>query len=165
MLHRIISYTLAGLVEHQLDGRAWVQGYRFRRLPGEYIRGQAGCISVVNHEHQEILVADAAFKRLHGFYIAHEFGHVVDFRSQHALTLSFHTSIGSDLENGIPAAGYWLSHNGESNLGEATADAFGLWIMMTYEDYRPIFAGTPLDTRFTDIVDEIEESLDSLATP
>ena len=34
-----------------------------------YIIGHEGRLAVVNHTTQEITLADAAFKRLHGFYI------------------------------------------------------------------------------------------------
>lgn len=140
----IFTAVIDSLNQQGLDGYTLLSGYRFRRQAGEYLADRPGDIAVVNHTTQEITLADAAFKRLHGFYIIHELGHVVDQRTGRQLTANFHTHIGSDLQNHITAEGYWLNLHAQNDLEEATADAFALQVMSTHAPgYRPVLPTHP----------------------
>jgi hypothetical protein len=164
MLNDILEAVISALDNQGLDGHKLLEGYRFRRQHGEYIIGYEGRVAEVNHEQKVITLADAAFKRLHGFYIIHELGHVVDRRTERNLTARFHTLAGSDFENKKTAPGFWLNLHAESDLEEATADAFALWIMNAYEaDYKPVFAHTPTDAKYEQIGALIVDSVDSVA--
>jgi hypothetical protein len=167
MLNGILEATIGLLDEMGFDGRSLLSGYEFRRHSGEYISedaaGEENRIAVVNHEQQVVTLADAAFKRLHGFYIIHELGHIVDHRTGRQLSAAFHSLAGSDRETGKTAAGYWLNLHAESDLEEATADAFALWVMAGYEPgYKPIFAFTPVTADYAGITTLMAGSLDSL---
>jgi hypothetical protein len=164
---RTISEILTAVIEplNQLgyDGRALLSGYRFQRQHGEYIIGHEGRIAVVNHTAREITLADAAFKRLHGFYIIHELGHIVDRRTGRQLSAAFHSQAGSNQTTRMTAEGYWLNLAAREDLEEATADAFALWIMGTYDTgYRPVFAYTPLTADYDGIEVAMESSLDAI---
>ena len=154
MLNHILASTIEALEGVGVDGRNLLSGYKFRRQHGEHIQGHPGRIAVVNHASQEITLADAAFVRLRGFYIYHELGHVVDARMGRQLTTQFHTLVGSDMVNRQTAVGFWMNQHSQHDLEEATADAFALWVIITYEDgYQPVFAGTPPNTNYERIVD------------
>ncbi|WP_420629963.1 hypothetical protein [Candidatus Leptofilum sp.] len=160
MINHILTSTIEVLEKEGVDGRSLLSGYKFRRQHGEYIQGHPGRIAVINHTRQEIILADAAFLRLRGFSIYHELGHAVDARMKRQLTAEFHTLIGSDMVNRQTAVGFWMNQRSQNDLEEATADAFALWIITTYEDgYRPVFVGTPLDTHFEGIVKTFETAL------
>lgn len=152
MTGAILAAVIDALDRQGMDGQEMLHGYRFRRHHGEHVPDYPGGIAVVNHNTQEITLADAAFKRLHGFYIMHELGHIVDRRTGRQLTETFHTLAGSDQEKRSTAPGFWLNRHAENDLEEATADAFALWIMSIYDrDYRPVFAYTPQTTDYTSI--------------
>jgi len=164
IVSEILATVIESLDQQSLDGRVLLSGYRFRRQPGEYINGNEGHFAYVNHTSQEIILADSAFKRLKGFYIIHELGHVVDQRSNRQLTANFHTLAGSDLDQRITRDGYWLNPRSQQDLEEATADAFALWIMTTYrEGFRPVFGGTPLTANYEEISASLITSLDALS--
>jgi hypothetical protein len=164
MIQELLTTVISALDEQGLDGQALLTGYRFRRQHGEYITGYPGRIAVVNHETQEITLADAAFKRLHGFYIIHELGHVVDRRTGRQLTTTFHNLASSDMEHRSTAPGYWLNLHAEHDLEEATADAFALWILSIYDaGYRPFFAHTPATADYAEITAVLVTSLNSVA--
>lgn len=163
MLEGILTAVIESLNQQGLDGHGLISGYRFFRQPGEYLVDRPGHIAVVNHTSQEIILADAAFKRLRGFYIIHELGHVVDQRTGRDLSTTFHTQIGSDLEKRATADGFWLNLHAENDLEEATADAFALWIMATYAPgYQPIFAYMPLAVDYAGIKAALDVALEVL---
>lgn len=160
----ILNAVVGSLDGEGLNGRQLLEGYRFRRQYGEYITGHDGRIAVVNHDEQVITLADAAFKRLHGFYIIHEIGHVVDRRTERQMSAAFHALAGSDTENRLTAPGYWLNLHAETDLEEATADAFALWIMSTYDaGYKPVFAYTPSAAKYDQIEALLAASVDTVA--
>ncbi len=166
MLDQILTAVIDSLNQQGLDGHALLKGYRFRRQPGEYLVDRPSNITVVNHTTQEIALADAAFKRLHGFYIIHELGHVVDQRTGRQLSATFHALIGSNQQNQTTADGFWLNLHAQNDLEEATADAFALWVMSTSApDYRPVFAYTPQTTKYEGITATMSASLDTLTLP
>lgn len=166
MLGEILTAVFNTLDQKEVDGYALLNGYRFRRQTGEFVDGQTGRIAVVNHSSMIITLADSAFKRLRGFYIFHELGHVVDHRSERQLTENFHALVGSDQPGQTTAEGYWLNLSARDDLEEATADAFALWVMASYaQGYRPVFAFTPLATNYPGIVAAIVTSFDGLAWP
>ncbi|MCA9953083.1 MAG: hypothetical protein H6657_16495 [Ardenticatenaceae bacterium] len=166
MVVEIVTAVINSLNQQGLDGYALLNGYRFRRQAGEYIVDRPGDIAVVNHITQEITLADAAFKRLHGFYIIHELGHVVDQRTDRQLTANFHARIGSDLQNHVTAESYWLNLHAQNDLEEATADALALYVMSTYAPgYRPVFAQTPVTTDFDGIRAAMATTLEEVAAP
>lgn len=163
-LSEILTAVIESLEQQGLDGRGLLSGYRFQRQHGEYIVGRQGRIAVVNHTSQKIILADAAFKRLRGFPIIHELGHVIDQRAERQLSASFHSLVGSDQQARLTAANYWLNLAAKEDWEEATADAFALWVMSTYEaDYRPVFAYTPLTTDYAGIIAAMDTSLDNLS--
>lgn len=166
MLDGILTAVITSLNQQGLDGRTLLSGYRFRRQPGEYVTGHQGRIAVVNHDWQEITLSDAAFKRLHGFYIIHELGHVVDQRTNRQLSATFHAHIGSDLQNQATATGFWLNLPAKNDLEEATADAFALLIVADYSPgYRPVFAFTPVTSDFEGIKAALAITLEAVAQP
>lgn len=166
MLDEIVTAVVGALDLQGLNGRALLDGYQFRRQSGEYLVDRPGDIALVNHATQEITLADAAFKRLRGFYIIHELGHVVDWRTGRQLSATFHARIGSDLENQATADGFWLNLHARDDLEEATADAFALWIMAAYAPgYRPVFAYTPLTADYEGLKAALAASLAALPRP
>ena len=85
MIQEVLSDTFKILEVADLDGEALLTGYKFRRIFGEYVDPDLGKIAIVNHEKNEIWLADAAFQRLGGFYIYHELGHAVDRRLERSV--------------------------------------------------------------------------------
>lgn len=66
----------------------------------------------------------------------------------------------------MTAAGYWLNLAAKEDLEEATADAFALWIMSTYEaGFRLVFVSTPLTADYEGITAALATSLDKLSRP
>ncbi|MAU00486.1 MAG: hypothetical protein CL608_25365 [Anaerolineaceae bacterium] len=166
LLRDILTTVIDALDQQGLDGRSLLSGYRFQRQQGEYIIGHPGRVAVVNHTTQEITLADASFKRLRGFYIFHELGHVIDWRTERQLSTAFHIMVGSDQTQSATADGYWLNQAAEHDLEEAVADAFALWIMSNYGgDYRPVFAHTPVTTDYEGITRTFSTSLKQMALP
>jgi hypothetical protein len=161
---QIRGQTIQALNQAGLDGRELLEGYRFRRFQGEYVDQVEGQLAIVDHEKEEIVLADAAFERHHGFNIYHELGHVVDHRLERRLSQRFHEVAGSDpAQSGdqwLTADGYWLRYHGRDDAEEATADAFALWVMTSQSgSWKPIFYGTPLTVNYDGIVEAIEIAL------
>ena len=167
MLSDILTAVIDSLDRQGLDGRALLSGYRFRRQHEEYITGDhQDWAAVTNHTSQEITLADAAFKRLHGFYIIHELGHVIDQRTERQLSAAFHSLVSSDQQAQITAAGYLLNIAAQKDLEEATADAFALWVMSTYDaGFRVVFVSTPLTADYKGITAALAASLEGLSRP
>ena len=158
LVQGVLARTIKALDEAGYDGRALFAGYRFRRYAGEYVNGVQGQIALVRHNSQEIILGDAAFVRLWGYYIYHELGHVVDKRTGRALSDAFQAQIGGD-GVGTPD-GYWLNDHARGDREEGTADAFALWITMRYTDNpRPVFAHIPNDTDYEQIVSAFETAM------
>jgi len=154
LVRAILDNTLAALADVGLDGAKLLEGYRFKRLAGEFVRPEARIAALVNHSEQIISLGDAAFVRQQGFYIYHELGHAVDHRLGRRLDDQFHKVAGSGYieangdRNWFTADGYWLRPIAHETRSEATADAFGLWVSTVYGgSRRPVFAGisTPID--------------------
>lgn len=158
MVQKTLETTITALDDAGFEGRAIFEGYRFRRYAGEYVNGVEGQIALVRHNSQEIILGDAAFVRLWGYYIYHELAHVVDKRTGRALSDAFQAHVGSD-GAGTPD-GYWLNDHARGDREEGTADAFALWIVMRYTDNpKPVFAGMANDTDYEQIVSAIETAM------
>ncbi len=163
LLSEIITAVTSSLDEQGFDSQTILKGYRFKRQHGEYITDHEGRLAVVNHTTQEITLTDAAFKRLHGFYIIHELGHALDHRTGRQLTATFHNFAGSDMLAQQTAPDFWLNIASETDLEEATADAFALWIMSTHDaGYKPVFAFTPTTTNYEAIIQTFDLSLSNV---
>jgi hypothetical protein len=154
--------TSIALEEAGYDSQKVFSGYRFRRYRGQYVDGKEGRIALVRHHKKEIILADAAFLRLQGFYIYHELGHVADKHTDREINRLFHEKIGSKMSADIKktADGFWLNGHAHHDYEEATADAFALWVIMNYTDnYRPVFAGTPVTTDYEKIIDTFDSTI------
>lgn len=161
---QIRSQTIQALNENGLDGEELLEGYRFHRFLGQYVDHVEGQLAIVDHEKEEIVLADGAFERHHGFNIYHELGHVVDHRLGRQLSQRYHEVAGSDRaqspDNWQTADGYWLRYHGRDDREEATADAFALWVLASQSGtWKPVFYGTPLTVDYNGIVTAIEVAL------
>lgn len=161
MVDDILTRTFQALETAGLDGRSLIGGYQFQRVPGEHIDEELGLVALVNHEEQVIRLADSAFLRLDGFYIYHELGHVVDRQMNRRLSDLFHSQAGEPsqaeqvADSWSTADGYWLRAHGHEDREEATADAFALWVGDQFGMKRPVFAGTPVETEYQQIIDQL----------
>ena len=170
MIHEVLSDTLRVLAAADLDGEELLSGYRFKRIFGEYVDPDVGKIAIVNHEKEEIWLADAAFLRLDGFYIYHELGHAVDNRLKRQLSQAYHTRTGGkfvDRENGEEwqsGDSFWMRPHGRDDREEATADAFALMVTMSETtSKKPVFSGMPADVDYSGIADAVSQSLTEIA--
>jgi hypothetical protein len=171
MIHEALSGTFRILAGAEIDGKTLLSGYRFRRISGEYVDSEEGKIAIVNHEKEEIWLADAAFLRLEGFYIYHELGHAVDRRLERKLSQAYHARTGGklvDRGNGDEWQSgdmFWMRPHGRDDREEATADAFALLVTMSESTSRtPIFSGMPTDVNYNGIADAVSQSLTGIAT-
>lgn len=145
-VHFALATTIGALDEAGLDGRALLNGYRFRRSQGAYLPGELGRTALVQHETREIWLADRALATRSGFHIYHEMGHVVDRRLDQALTREFQRlTLG---EEGVgsrkTADGFWLDKFARDRAEEATADAFALWVILNHTTSpQPVFWNKP----------------------
>jgi hypothetical protein len=168
LVRAILDNTLAALADVGLDGAKLLEGYRFKRLAGEFVRPEARIAALVNHSEQIISLGDAAFVRQQGFYIYHELGHAVDHRLGRRMGDQFHEVAGSGYieTNGdrrwSTADGYWLRPIAQEARGEATADAFGMWVSTVYGgSRRPVFAGISTQVDYDGIVAAVQEALEA----
>lgn len=155
LVDQVLSNSISALDDAGYDGQNLLSGYRFRRQHNEFVDGIDGRIAVVRHNYQEIVLSDSAFKRLQGYYIYHELGHVVDKRLGREPTRRFHEIAGSGKNSGQEetADGFWLNDHAHKDFSEATADAFALWVEMRYtNNSKPVFAHTPVTTDYQEIV-------------
>ncbi|MGB3712951.1 MAG: hypothetical protein WA996_00820 [Candidatus Promineifilaceae bacterium] len=164
MVGKAISDTFNALATIGLDSREILDGYKIRRYDGEYVRDERGLVALVNHGQMEIVLPDAAFKRLNGFSIYHEIGHVLDNQLDRKLTIEFHKEaqdrVGFTDTQSQTAYGYWMRPLAREGREEATADAFALWVTVDHAGMkRPIFAGMPLDVQYDGITQVIEQAL------
>lgn len=164
-VRRALVETIAALDEVGMNGRRLLAGYRFRYQPGETIAGRPNSVALVRHEHQEIILTDAAFRLENGFSIYHELGHVVDNRLRRRLTSGFMeiTGSGDDYrrETGMRVTqGYWVRTQTSHSPYEATADAFAVWVTVVHlQAAGPAFRTTPEDVNFQAIGTAVEASL------
>lgn len=164
MTGRALGDTLDALALVGIDGHELLEGYKFRRYAGEFVRDDRGLVAVVNHEEKVITLSDAAFKRQHGFSIYHEIGHAVDSQLDRNLSLRFHELAGLNSSQGgsmaVTQDGYWMRPIAHKDMEEATADAFALWVTVDNSGMKePIFAGTPLDVQYESISQAVEDAL------
>lgn len=163
---QIMEHTWQALDGAGVDGRALLNGYRFRRAAAEFVPGRERYLAMVNHREMEITLANRAFERLHGFYIYHELGHAVDQQLGRLPSDVYHRIAGQAQEESATASdtwstttGFWLRYNGRDNREEATADAFAWWVMAQAEQPKPFFPGTPPSTDYNQIAGTIEEAV------
>jgi len=165
-VEQIVARTWAAMDSIGLDGQQLLEGYRFRRVAGEFVPGGERLLAVVEHRRMEIVLADGAFKRLHGFYIYHELGHAVDHRLERLPSEAYHRIANQDQAEAAKAGaawstttGFWLRYPGRDDREEATADAFAWWVMAQAGQPKPFFAGTPVTTDYDVIAQTIETAL------
>jgi hypothetical protein len=171
-VQQIMDHTWQALESIGLDGDSLLAGYRFRRLQAEFIPGEERLLAIVDHQTMEIVLADGAFERLHGFYIYHELGHAVDRRLERMLSEAYHQiartgqvdggETGGDAPEWLTTTGFWLRYHGRDDREEATADAFAWWVMAQFGQPKPFFPGTPVTTDYDEIAQTIEEALNQV---
>lgn len=162
LVHETLDNTISALDDAGYDGRSLLAGYRFRRYHGEFVDGKDGRIALVRHNAKEIILADTAFKRLWGFYIYHELGHVVDKRLDRELSRRFITLAGSEtaVDSEVTPDGFWLNEHARTDREEATADAFALLVVLGYtENPKPVFWHTPNTADYEKIAQTLEQTL------
>jgi len=168
-VQQIMDRTWQALESVGIDGESLLAGYRFRRVPAEFVPGEERLLAIVDHQKMEILLADGAFERLHGFYIYHELGHAVDRQLDRATSEIYHriASEGqqTDEDNSVwqTTTGYWLRYHGRDDREEATADAFAWWVMAQFDQPMPFFPGTPVETDYGVIAQTMQEALNEIA--
>ena len=158
--------TMIALDEAGFDGFNLLSGYRFRHSRGVYLPGELGILARVDHEQQEIVLAEGALRRQWGFYIYHELGHVVDRRLEHALTNEFQrlTSGVHGVGDRKTTAGFWLNQAAREKPGEAAADAFALWIVLNHTNTpQPVLWLKPEDTSYETITGVMDSVLQAIA--
>ena len=149
LLQSVMLNTFGALAEVGLDGNVIFDGYAFRRFPGKYAKNKDGKIALVNYADQEIVLSDSIFLPEYEFFIYHELGHIVDHRSGHLLDKQFHTlTLQIDgvtaLHDWTTAQGFYLRGQAHIKKSEATADAFALWVWVTFAGKEmPHFHHTP----------------------
>jgi hypothetical protein len=157
ILQRVLQDTFGALEANGIDGKALLEGYRFRHDAGRYVDDVEGRMAKIDHSVEEITLADTALTVRQGFAIYHELGHAVDYRLNRQLSEGFHRNtgglkIGEDNEQWQTADNYWLRLGGRDDREEATADAFAVLVMVNHAGLkRPIFAHQPLTTDYDGI--------------
>ena len=132
-----ISNALDALSDAGLDGEALLGGFRFERFAGEYANDKKGKIALTYFEAQKIVLSDSIFLPENVFYIYHELGHVIDYRSGNELNTKFHElTLQIDgvtaRHDWTTAQGFFLRGQAHVHKPEATADAFALWVYVDY---------------------------------
>jgi hypothetical protein len=132
-----ISNAMDALADAGLDGEALLGGFRFVRFAGEYANDKKGKIALTYYDGKKIILSDSIFLPENIFYIYHELGHVVDYRSGHILNDHFHElTLQIDgvtaLHDWTTAQGFFLRGQAHVHKIEATADAFALWVYVAY---------------------------------
>ena len=168
-IRRSLLNTLEVLDKNGFEGHNILDGYRFKRHQGAYVDEKKGWVALVNHDRQEILLADKAFVG-QGFIVYHELGHVVDYRLGGGLKEQFRqTSAAHESELLITHSslsvveGFWIREQGHNNLGEAAADAFALWVMANSGGLQGLaFKDAPAKVNYSRIVEAMDISFQSL---
>lgn len=129
--------SMDALAAAGLDGETLLGGYRFERFAGEYANDKRGKIAIAYLEKGKIVLSDSIFLPENIFYIYHELGHVIDYRSGHELDTQFHKlTLQIDgvtaLHDWTTAQGFFLRGQAHVHKIEATADAFALWVYVAY---------------------------------
>jgi len=129
--------TMDALADAGLDGETLLGGYRFERFAGEYANDKKGKIAIAYLEKGNIVLSNSIFLPENVFYIYHELGHVIDYRSGHKLNTQFHNLTlqidgVSALHDWTTAQGFFLRGQAHIHKPEATADAFALWVYVAY---------------------------------
>jgi len=155
-LQRVLQNTFAALEANGIDGKALLDGYRFRHEAGPYIGNVEGRMGTIDHNVGVITLSDEAFVVLNGFSIYHELGHAVDFLLNRQLSTGFHRYTGGPGINVDPqqwqtADNYWLRLQGRNDREEAAADAFAILVMSHAGIKLPIFANQPVTANYDDI--------------
>jgi len=173
-VQQIMDHTWRALESVGLDGERLLAGYHFRRQPAEFIPGEERLLAIVDHQKMEIVLADGAFKRLHGFYIYHELGHVIDRQLERMPSEIYHRIASEGQGDGHEPAGntsvwqtttgFWLRYHGRDDREEATADAFAWWVMAQFDQPKPFFPGTPVETDYDEIAQTIEAALNEISS-
>lgn len=167
-VQQIMDRTWRALDSLGVDGQSLLAGYHFRRLDSEFVPGEERLLAIVDHQAKEIILADGAFERLHGFYIYHELGHAVDRQLDRMPSEAYHrlANAGQARNDGAGDAstwqttdGFWLRYHGRDDREEATADAFAWWVMAQAEQPKPFFAGTPVTTDYDEIAGAMAEAM------
>jgi hypothetical protein len=157
VLQCALQNTFGALTAKGIDGMALLDGYRFRHEADLYVGDVEGQMGTIDHNVGVIRLSDRAFTVLNGFAIYHELGHAVDNRLNRQLSESFHTytggpKISEDGKQWQTADNYWLREQGHYDREEATADAFAVWVMVSYAGLnRPVFANQPITTDYDGI--------------
>lgn len=169
-LERLIVETalrtsMDALAAAGLDGEALLDGYRFERFAGEYANDKKGKIALVYFEAGKIVLSDSIFLPENVFYIYHELGHVIDYRSGHTLNIKFH-ELTLQIEgvtarhDWTTAQGFFLRGQAHVHKPEATADAFALWVFVAYAGNSvPEFPHMPENGDPNAIIQVYEEAL------
>lgn len=168
-IRRSLLNTLGALDNNGIDGRNILDGYRFKRHHGPYVDEKKGWVALVNHDRQEILLADKAFVG-QGFVVYHELGHVIDHRLGGGLkewfrqTSAAHGSEPLTTHSNLSVVeGFWFRDQSQENLGEAVADAFALWVMANSGDLDGLaFKDAPATVNYPRIVEAMDKSIHSL---
>lgn len=165
IVESILRKSIGALDNAGLDGSLLLEGYRFRRWDGEFAKDKDGWAAVVNHDDQEIFLADTIFLPGNEFFIYHELGHVVNRRSGGSLSDNFHSLI--EQIDGIvirhdwtTAEGFWFRGQAHIHRNEAIADAFALWVWMSAGHETPNFHDTPDTVQWNNIIALFENALD-----
>jgi hypothetical protein len=165
-VEKIMEHTWQALDSVGLNGQRLLDGYRFRRAAAEFVPGEERLLAVVYHEAKEIVLANGAFKRLHGFYIYHELGHAVDHQlgrlpseAYHRIASASQDELEADGDAWSTTTGFWLRYHGRDDREEATADAFAWWVMAQADQPQPFFPGTPVTTDYAEIAQTIEAAV------
>lgn len=137
IVETVLRNSMNALADAGLDGNTLLSGYRFERFAGEYANNKKGKIAIAYLNKGIILLSDSIFLPENIFYIYHELGHVIDFRSGHELDTQFHT-LTLQIEgvttkhDWTTAQGFFLRGHAHVHKIEATADAFALWVYVSY---------------------------------
>ncbi len=153
----------AALADAGLDAQTLLAGYRLRRHAGEFYRPADRWVAAVHHDRGEIVLADAVFMRMDGFYIYHEFGHAVDRRLDRALTQTYTAALGMGEGDAAPS-GSWIRTLTRTNTYELTADAFGIYVGTAYAGMTPpAYGETPVSVDYERISQTLAAALAEVA--
>ena len=153
-----------------LDFNQVFNGYRFERHNDFYLDTGPGRYAAVRHEQKMIVLADQAFRRRDRFPILHELGHILDLKFERLLNEKFHALAGTtpSVAAGTKPQteqGYWFRPQSEFSPTEATADAFALWIIMTYGRKEiPYFQNASRTADYTEITRAFSQAIGSIQT-
>lgn len=167
ILQRVLQDTFGALEANGIDGKALLDGYRFRHDAGRYVDDVEGRMAKIDHSVAEITLSDTAFTVRQGFVIYHELGHAVDHRLNRQLSEGFHRNTGGPKISGSDepwqtADNYWLRLGGRDDREEATADAFAVLVMVSHAGLRrPVFAHQPMTTDYDGISTALALALQS----